>query len=167
MIQVHVMGIALDVAQQHVILLKPVQEDDGDRVLPIWIGSQEASSILIAVSGETAPRPLTHDLMKTLIDSMGATVERIEVTRIEDGTFFAELSLSTPNGPLVLDVRPSDAVALATRTQAPLFVADEVLEEAGIPATFAEFAEEGSNSDEKLAEFRRFLEDVNPEDFQG
>ncbi len=167
MIQVRVMGIALDVAQQHVILLKPVHEEDGDSVLPIWIGSQEASSILIAVSGEEAPRPLTHDLMKTLIDSMGATVERIEVTRIEDGTFFAELSLSTPNGPLVLDVRPSDAVALAARTQAPLFVADEVLEEAGIPAAFAEFTEADSDSDENLAEFRRFLEDVNPEDFQG
>ncbi len=167
MIQVHVMGIALDVAQQHVILLKPVHEEDGDSVLPIWIGSQEASSILIAVSGEAAPRPLTHDLMKTLIDKVGATVERIEVTRIEDGTFYAALSLSTPNGPLLLDARPSDAVALAARTQAPLFVADEVLEEAGIPAAFAEFTEADSDSDEKLAEFRRFLEDVNPEDFQG
>ena len=167
MIQVRVMGIALDAVQQHVILLKPVHEEEGDSVLPIWIGIQEASSILIAVSGEAAPRPLTHDLMKTLIDSVGATVERIEVTRIEDGTFYAELSLSTPNGPLVLDARPSDAVALAARTQAPLFVADEVLEKAGIPAAFADFTEAGSDSDEKLAEFRRFLEDVNPEDFQG
>jgi hypothetical protein len=105
--------------------------------------------------------------MKMLIDHVGATVERIEVTRIEDGTFYAALSLSTPNGPLLLDARPSDAVALAARTQAPLFVADEVLEEAGIPASFAEFREADSDSDEKLAEFRRFLEDVNPEDFQG
>ncbi|MGK2854815.1 MAG: bifunctional nuclease family protein [Microbacteriaceae bacterium] len=167
MIQVRVMGIALDATQQHVILLKPVHEEEGDSVLPIWIGIQEASSILIAVSGEAAPRPLTHDLMKTLIDSVGATVERIEITRIEDGTFYAELSLSTPNGPLVLDARPSDAVALAARTQAPLFVAEEVLEEAGIPAAFAELTEAGSDSDEKLAEFRKFLEDVNPEDFQG
>lgn len=166
-IQVRVAGIALDAAQQHIVLLKPVQEGDGDRVLPIWIGGQEASSILIAISGESAPRPLTHDLMKMLIDHVGATVERIEVTRIEDGTFYAELSLTTPTGPLVLDVRPSDAVALAARTEAPLFVAEEVLKEAGIPAAFAELTEAGSDSDEKLAEFRKFLEDVNPEDFQG
>ncbi|MFD4422046.1 bifunctional nuclease family protein [Agromyces sp. NPDC058484] len=171
MIQVRVLGIALDAARQHIVLLKPLLEEPGEgSVLPIWIGAQEATSILLAVSGEHPPRPLTHDLMKTLLDTVGAQVERVEVTRIDEGTFFAELTLTTPAGPLVLDTRPSDAVALAVRTEAPLFVAQELLDEAGIPAEVAEprtGAAEPRTEEEKLDEFKRFLEDVDPEDFQG
>lgn len=165
MVQVRVLGVALDASGQHIILLKPLGEEVSQgRVLPIWIGSQEATSILIAVQGEQAPRPLTHDLMKTLLDTVGARVERIEVTRIEDGTFYGEITLSTTSGPLVLDARPSDSVALAARTEAPLFVADEVLEEAGIPA---EMVEPQAKEEEALDEFKKFIEEVNPEDFQG
>lgn len=164
MIQVRVLGIALDASQQHIVLLKPLLEEPAEgRVLPIWIGSQEATSILIALGDEPPPRPLTHDLMKTLLDTVGATVDRIAVTRIEDGTFYAELDLTTPAGPLVLDTRPSDAIALAVRTEAPLFVAEEVLEESGIPAEMAE----ARPDEEAVDEFKRFLEDVDPEDFQG
>ncbi|WP_448808744.1 bifunctional nuclease family protein [Agromyces bauzanensis] len=165
MIQVRVLGIALDASQQHIVLLKPLLEEPGEgRVLPIWIGTQEATSILIALGDEPPPRPLTHDLMKTLLDTVGATVDRIAVTRIEDGTFYAELTLTTPTGTLVLDTRPSDAIALAVRTDAPLFVAEEVLEESGIPA---EMAEARPAEEEALDEFKKFLEDVDPEDFQG
>ncbi|WP_136706075.1 bifunctional nuclease family protein [Agromyces sp. H66] len=165
MVQVRVLGVALDASGQHIILLKPLGEEVSEgRVLPIWIGSQEATSILIAIQGEQAPRPLTHDLMKTLLDTVGARVERIEVTRIEDGTFYGEITLDTPAGPLVLDARPSDSVGLAVRTEAPLFVADEVLEEAGIPA---EMVEPHTDEEEALDEFKKFLEDVDPEDFQG
>lgn len=165
MIQVRVLGIALDASQQHIVLLKPLLEEPGEgRVLPIWIGSQEATSILIALGDEPPPRPLTHDLMKTLLDTVGATVDRIAVTRIEDGTFYAELTLTTPAGPLVLDTRPSDAIALAVRTEAPLFVAEDVLEESGIPA---EMAEARTDEEAALDEFKKFLEDVDPEDFQG
>jgi len=164
MVQVRVLGVALDAAGQHIILLKPLHEEPGAaRVLPIWIGAQEATSILLAITGEQAPRPLTHDLMKTLLDTVRARVERVEVTRLEEGTFYAEITLSTPSGPLVLDARPSDAVALAVRTEAPLFVAAEVLGESGIPAEMVEPRTE----EEKLDEFKRFLEDVDPEDFQG
>lgn len=165
MIQVRVLGIALDASQQHIVLLKPLLEEPGEgRVLPIWIGTQEATSILIALGDEPPPRPLTHDLMKTLLDTVGATVDRISVTRIEDGTFYAELALTTPTGSLVLDTRPSDAIALAVRTEAPLFVAEEVFEESGIPA---EMAEPHTDEQEALDEFKKFLEDVDPEDFQG
>ncbi|GAA4369508.1 bifunctional nuclease family protein [Agromyces bauzanensis] len=165
MVQVRVLGVALDASGQHIILLKPLGEEaSAGRVLPIWIGSQEATSILIAIQGEQAPRPLTHDLMKTLLDTVGARVERIEVTRIEDGTFYGEITLTTPSGPVVLDARPSDSVALAARTEAPLFVADAVLEEAGIPA---EMVEPHTDEEEALDEFKKFLEDVDPEDFQG
>ena len=172
MIQVRVLGIALDAAEQHIILLKPLLEEPGSGlVLPIWIGSQEATSILLAVAGEEPPRPMTHDLMTTIVGTLRAGVERVEVTRIDDGTFYAEISLSTPWGPRVLDARPSDAVALAVRVEAPIFVADEVLGEAGMPAEVVESSsgddDEPESDDEKVDEFKRFLEDVDPEDFQG
>ncbi|RXZ72334.1 bifunctional nuclease family protein [Agromyces albus] len=163
MIQVRVLGIALDAAQQHIVLLKPLLDDGvGGRVLPIWIGAQEATSILIAVEGEQAPRPLSHDLMKTLLDTLDATVDRIEVTRIEEGTFYAEITLTTTSGIRIIDARPSDAVALAVRAEAPLFVAEQVFDEAGIPAEFTEPAEE-----EEVDKFKQFLDEVDPEDFQG
>lgn len=169
MVQVRVLGVALDAAGQHIILLKPLFEEPGEgRVLPIWIGTLEATSILLAVSGEEAPRPLTHDLMKTMLDTLDVEVERVEVTRIEDGTYFAEITLNSLSGRHVLDARPSDSVALVVRTGAPLFVADEMLEEAGIPAEVVEPHPDAPPNDEaKVDEFKRFLEEVDPEDFQG
>ncbi|MET0932372.1 MAG: bifunctional nuclease family protein [Mycetocola sp.] len=165
-VQVHIVGVAVDSSAQHLILLKPLDEDDGTgRMLPIWIGPQEATSILIAVEGAHAPRPLSHDLMKTLLEAVGATVERVDVTKIEDGTFYAEISLRTEKGRLVLDSRPSDAIAIAARVDAPIWVNDDVLEEAGI----ADESEKADPIDEeaRLDEFRKFLDDVDPEDFQG
>jgi hypothetical protein len=153
------------------VLLKPLLEEPGaGRVLPIWIGAQEATSILIAVSGERAPRPLSHDLMKLLLDTLGATVERVDVTRIDEGTFYAEIALMSSTGPYVVDARPSDAIALAVRTGAPLFVAEEVLEEAGIPAGMAEQGDEDEatvDEEAEVDEFKQFLDEVDPEDFQG
>ena len=166
MVQVRVLGIALDATGQHIVLLKPVLE--GPRaglVLPVWIGAQEATSILIAVEGQHAPRPLSHDLITTLFGAVGARIERVDVTRIDDGTFYAEIMLITPTGRQVLDARPSDAVALAVRADAPIFVADEVLVDAGIPAEMADLGEE--DEEQKLDEFKKFLDDVDPEDFQG
>ena len=164
MVQVRVLGVALDSAMQHIVLLKPIlEEPDEGRVLPIWVGSQEATSIAIGIEGEQAPRPLSHDLMKTLLDTVGASVERVDVTRIDDGTFYAAITLSTPAGRTVLDARPSDSVALAVRVDAPIWVADEVIDEAGIAAGMVELG----GDEEKLDEFKRFLEDVDPEDFQG
>jgi bifunctional DNase/RNase len=164
MVQVRVLGVALDAARQHIVLLKPLLEDpNARRVLPIWIGAQEATSILLALEGEQAPRPLTHDLMTTFLETLDSRIERVDVTRIEDGTFYAEITLATPSGVLVLDARPSDAIALTLRSEAPLYVAERVLEEAGIPAELAD-----PRTDEaKVDEFKRFLDEVDPEDFQG
>jgi bifunctional DNase/RNase len=169
MAQVRVLGIALDAEGQHILLLKPVGEAPTDgHVLPIWIGEQEATSTLIALGGDPPPRPQSHDLMKTLLDTVGAHVERVEVTRIDEGTFYAEITLRTASGSFVLDARPSDSVALAIRAKAPLFVADDVLEEAGIPASLVEPADaEGPDGEQTLDEFKEFLEHVDPEDFQG
>lgn len=162
MVQVRVAGVALDSAGQHVILLKPIDELPGEgRILPIWIGAQEATSILIAVEGALAPRPLAHDLMKSMLDALQATVEQVEVTRIDDGTFFAAVTLRSASGVLVIDARPSDAVALASRAGAPVFVAEAVLLEAGVPGTVVE-----SDEEQSLEEFQRFLDEVDPEDFR-
>ena len=168
MVQVRVLGVALDAAQQHIVLLKPLLDDPGTgRVLPVWIGAQEATSILIAMEGQQAPRPLSHDLITTLFGAVGAEIRRVDVTRIDEGTFFAEISLTTPSGPQVLDSRPSDAIALALRADAPIWVADEVIDEAGIPAEMVDFGADEGDEEEKLDEFKKFLDEVDPEDFQG
>lgn len=173
MVRVRVLGVALDEAGQHVILLKPVGEEGGaGTILPVWIGEQEATSILIAVQGAFAPRPLSHDLMVTMLASLAAVVRRIEVTRLDGGTFFAEIVLSSPAGESVIDARPSDAIALASRTEAEVWVDDDVLARAGIPDTVSEAGYEDAaastpRDEEKLAEFRRFLDGVAPEDFEG
>src|SRR5438270_11913546 len=134
MVPVRVLGLAVDVRMQPVVLLTPLDPGPGPRTLvPIWVGSQEATSISIAVSGKEPPRPLSHDLMQRLLAVVGASVDRVEVTRIEDGTFYAELSLTTASGRVTLGCRPSDAIALASRVGAPLFVAEAVIADAGIP----------------------------------
>jgi hypothetical protein len=166
MVQVRVVALAVDSRSQPVVLLKPILDEAGSgRVLPIWIGTQEATSILIATEGAQVSRPMTHDLMKNLLEAVQAELERVDVTRIESGTFFAELTLLTRDGRLVLDARPSDAIALATRVDAPIWVNDDLLEAAGI-ADGTEMP--GSTGEEaQLDEFKRFLEEVDPEDFQG
>jgi bifunctional DNase/RNase len=175
MILVRVAGVALDPTGQHVILLKPIGELAGEgRLLPIWIGAQEATSILVAVEGADVPRPLAHDLMRSLLDSVGASVTGVAVTRIDEGTFFAEVTLSTALGERVIDARPSDAVALASRVDAPIWVAEAVMADAGVLDTVTE-AETDEDADdvpdevarERLDEFKRFLDDVDPDDFRG
>ncbi len=175
MILVRVAGVALDPTGQHVILLKPIGELAGEgRLLPIWIGAQEATSILVAVEGADVPRPLAHDLMRSLLDSVGASVTGVAVTRIDEGTFFAEVTLSTALGERVIDARPSDAVALASRVDAPIWVADAVMADAGVLDTVTEAETDEAADDvpdevarERLDEFKRFLDDVDPDDFRG
>ncbi len=173
MVQVRVIGIAVDPGAQPLILLKPLTDDArGGRMLPIWIGPQEATSIFIAIEGAEAPRPLAHDLMKSLLEAVDAQVERVDVTRIEAGTFYAEITLRTANGTRIVDSRPSDAIALAARVDAPIWVADDVLEDAGIPDEAVQGREdadeaEAAEEEAKVDEFKRFLDEVDPDDFQG
>lgn len=167
MVPVRVLGLAVDSGAQPVVLLTPLVVPEGPRrFVPIWIGSSEAASIAVAVSGETPPRPLSHDLMQHLLDAVGASIDRVAVTRLDEGTFYAELAVSTPAGRRTIDCRPSDAIALASRTGAPLFVAEAVLEEAGVSEDADEQAEP-ADEEERVEEFRRFLDDVDPDDFQG
>lgn len=167
MVQVRVAAVALDAAQQHVVLLKPIDELPGEgRLLPIWIGAQEASSILVAVEGAEVPRPLAHDLMRGLLEASGADVTQVEVARIEDGTFFAEVTLSTEQGRRIVDARPSDAVALASRVGAPIWVADAVMDEAGMADNVTDDEDTEKDVAARLDEFRDFLDEVEPDDFR-
>ncbi|WP_431795156.1 bifunctional nuclease family protein [Microbacterium enclense] len=164
MVPVRVLGVALDSAQQHVILLAPLADSSGT-VLPVWIGPQEAMSILVATEGAVTPRPLSHDLIVVMLRRLSASVDRVEITRLVEGTFYAEIHLNTPTGPFAIDARPSDAIALAARTDAPIAVAEAVLAAAGVPEGAVEFDARGD--DDRVEEFRRFLDDVDPDDFQG
>ena len=166
MVQVRIVALAVDSRSLPVVLLKPILDEPGSgNILPIWIGTQEATSILIATEGATARRPLTHDLMKSLLEAVQADLERVDITRIEEGTFYAEMTLKTRDGPLVLDARPSDAIALAARVDAPIWVSDDLLETAGVPDETEVPPSPGEES--QLDEFKRFLDEVDPEDFQG
>lgn len=143
-----------------------LRENEGDRrrVLPIMIGDNEALAIHTAMEGVTPPRPLTHDLLTLVVQRLGATLERVLVTEIRDHTFYAELHLRTATGEVVVSCRPSDALALAVRTKAPVFAEASLLDAEGmeVPEDEEEETEEAI-----LDEFRDFLDDVKPEDFGG
>lgn len=163
MIHVRIASLSMDsVTNQPVILLRPVNEPEGEgRILPIWIGHPEATAILLALQGVEPPRPMTHDLLAGILQAVDHVVERVEITRLEEGTFYAALILRGEERTIAIDARPSDSIALAVRTGSPIFVAEEVLEEAAV-------AENGQvDEEEEVERFREFLDHVDPEDFQG
>ncbi|GAA3753843.1 bifunctional nuclease family protein [Microbacterium kribbense] len=167
MVEVRVTGIALDPSGAHVILLEPVEpQPGGRRMLPIWIGQLEATSIMTAIEGAEMPRPLTHDLLATIVHILGASVEMVEITRIDDGTFYAEITLNAAGGIQRIDSRPSDAVAIATRCSAPIFVADEVLAAAGVDNIITAGEGGEADADADVEEFSKFLDQVDPDDFK-
>ena len=142
-----------------------LREQEGrHRLLPIMIGSPEASAIHNALEGVVPQRPLTHDLMVNVVAALGAELESVIVTEVRDHTFFAELHLRTNGGPKVISSRPSDALALAVRTGTPIYANEDLLDEAALdaPDEMAEQEEEAI-----LDEFRDFLEEINPEDFEA
>lgn len=143
-----------------VVLLR--EHDEPHRVIPIFIGAPEATAIALAVSGEEAPRPLTHDLMAVVFGALGGTLEAVEVTELREGTFHALLRIDGVEGPIALDSRPSDGIALALRLDAPILVAEAVLEEAG---TVIAEPDDPAAIEGAVAEFRSFLAEVEPEDF--
>jgi bifunctional DNase/RNase len=152
-------GVSFDVVgKQPIVLLKTVE---GNRFLPIWIGHPEAAAILIRMQGTQLPRPMTHDLLINVIDTFDAEVTRITVTELKDSTFYARLTLLKDGSEIDIDSRPSDALALAVRTEAPIFASTDLLEENGI-----EFEHEVDDTEEIVESFRSFLDSVSPEDFR-
>ena len=151
-IPVEVVGVRIEMpSNQPIVLLKEV---DGIRYLPIWVGAVEASAIAFAQQGLSPTRPLTHDLFTTVLQTLGAEVERVEITDLIDGVFYAELHLA---GGKMISARPSDAVALAMRATAPISVSEALFSKAGI--------EIPDQSEDEVEKFREFLDQINPEDF--
>jgi bifunctional DNase/RNase len=139
-----------------------LREKDGDRrQLPIFIGQAEANAIALALEGIATPRPMTHDLFTAVLGLLDATIERVVVTHLENGTFFAELHLRGEGGQTVVSSRPSDAVALAVRTGSPIFASEALLDEMDVTVTESL----GDDGDEVVEQFREFIETVDPEDF--
>ncbi len=151
-------GVSFDmVGKQPIVLLKTI---DGNKFLPIWIGHPEAAAILMKLQGATTPRPMTHDLISELINELDAQCTRVSVTELKDNTFYASITLRVNGQELEIDSRPSDALAVAVRTSAPIFAAEEVIQESAI-----EFEHEVEDTEEVVDKFKKFLDEVTPEDF--
>jgi bifunctional DNase/RNase len=159
-IPVELVGVRIELpTNQPIVLLREV---GGSRFLPIWIGAGEATAIAFALEGVEPQRPLTHDLLQLCIESLGATVARVFITQLRDGIYYADLVFDrgSEEEEVVVSARPSDAIALAARSQSPLFVDPSVLDEAGV-----EIQDEDEEAEVKR--FRDFLADISPEDFES
>ena len=153
-------GVSFDViGKQPIVLLKTME---GNKFLPIWIGHPEAAAILIKLQGTELPRPMTHDLLTSVIERFEAEITRITVTELKESTFYATLTLNKDGAEIEVDSRPSDALALAVRTEAPIFASTELIDENAI-----EFEREVDDTEEIVESFRDFLESVSPDDFVG
>ena len=151
-------GVSFDmVGKQPIVLLKTVA---GNRFLPIWIGHAEAAAILMKLQGANTPRPMTHDLLTEVLEQLDARIVRIAVTELRENTFYALITVAVNGSEIEIDSRPSDAIALAVRSGAPIFAAEAVIEESAI-----EFEHEVEDTDEVVEKFKEFLDQVSPEDF--
>ena len=156
-----VYGVSFDlVGKQPIVLLKT---KDGNTFLPIWIGHSEAAAILMNLQGTEPPRPMTHDLATSIIESLEGEIRQVTVTELRDSTFHALITIVRNGTEIELDARTSDAIALALRSDAKIFAADEVIEESGIEFEGEEVTEEEIES--KVSEFKQFLEQVTPDEF--
>jgi bifunctional DNase/RNase len=151
-------GVSFDmVGKQPIVLLKTI---DGNKFLPIWIGHPEAAAILMKLQGASTPRPMTHDLISDMINELDAQCIRVAVTELKENTFFASITLRVNGQEVEIDSRPSDALAVAVRTSAPIYVAEDVIQESAI-----EFEHEVEDTEEVVDKFKKFLDEVTPEDF--
>jgi hypothetical protein len=148
-----VLGVRVEMPTNSPIVL--LRERDGQRYVPIWIGAPEATAIAYAQQGVEPPRPLTHDLMATMIGSLGRSLEKVEITSVEENVFFAELHF---DGGVVISARPSDAIALALRTGTQILAPEALLDEVGIAMAVEE--------EDEVERFREFLDQVSAEDFE-
>ena len=166
--EMEIYGVSFDlVGKQPIVLLKT---SDGNKFLPIWIGHPEAAAILVKLQNAATPRPMTHDLVTDLLGQLEAEVVSVTVTELRENTFYARITIQQNGSEIEVDSRPSDAIALAVRSGAKIFAADEVIEESGI-----EFEGEGVQGEEVAGvtpladldpdEFRRFLDSVSPDEF--
>ncbi len=174
MVEMTIEGIRVSLMNyQRVVILK---EKDADRYLPIWIGPAEADAIAVRLQDVSVPRPLTHDLLRDVLDKLGASVEYIIVNDLANDTFFARIMLLVNGEQMEIDSRPSDAIALAVRAQVPIFAEDAVMERAGVlldkegePIQGGTMEQEPAKVDEeelqRMSAFRDFIESLDLDDF--
>ena len=159
MIEMTLVGVRVELpGNQPIVLLK---EREGERYLPIWIGTSEATAIAFALQGVVTARPMTHDLMKTMLEELAVNVSKILITELREGTFYATIEMGKNGSGLEISSRPSDAIALAVRLGVPIFAHEDVLTEASI------VIREDEEQEEEVEKFREFLDQVRPEDFIG
>jgi bifunctional DNase/RNase len=165
MVEMHLNAVRVEIPSNTPLLL--LQETTGNRrTLPIYIGNNEAQAIAFAQQRVEMPRPMTHDLMKDVLDQLGARLECIVITELRDRTFYAELRVVIAGTRHSISARPSDAVALAVRWECPIYAEDELLDAEGILLPEAEEDEEDeAQAEELVSEFRDFIEGIRPEDF--
>ena len=160
MIELQLVGVRVELpTNQPIVLLK---EKEGERYLPIWIGPVEATAIALGMQGIETQRPMTHDLMRDLLQGIGISVERIVITELREGTFYAEIQMSQNGDSISVSSRPSDALALAVRMNLTIFADEAVIEEASIAVK----DEDEPDAEQEVERFREFLEQVTPEDFK-
>ncbi len=175
MIEVTIDSIRVSLMSQNRIVV--LREEEGERFLPIWIGPFEADSITMQLQGMEVHRPLTHDLLKNVIETLGAEVVHILINGLERNTYFARIVLDVDGDQVEIDSRPSDAIALAVRVSAPLFVTEEVMEQAGLQpeeemnlgesSERSPAKETGGETDEDLGAFRDFVEGLDLDNLLG
>ena len=157
MIRLSLIGVRVEVPTNQPIVL--LREEGGTRFLPIFIGSPEATAIVYALQNMDTPRPMTHDLFKQVLDDMAVKLERVDITELHDGTFYAEIELQKDGTSSRISSRPSDAIALAVRYgEIPIYADEAVLDEAGVLF-------EADEEEQEVEQFREFLDSVTPEDF--
>ena len=176
MVEVRLRAVRVDLQSNTPVLL--LQESEGlGRTLPIFIGAPEATAIAFALQGMDTPRPMTHDLIRDLLGALGADVVRVAVTELRSSTYYADIVLMHGGQEVPVSSRPSDAVAVAVRTGAPLYVADDLMDAEGVMLAVdeeedeegddGEPGEEVGNPEEIVGEFRSFLDSIRPEDFSS
>jgi uncharacterized protein len=155
MIELNLVGVRVELPTNQPIVL--LRERDGERYLPIWIGAMEATAIAFALQGIVTARPMTHDLLKNVLEEVGVRIDRIVITELREGTFFAVIQMQQNGSRYEVSSRPSDAIALAVRVNVPIFANEEVLSEASIVIK--------DDEEQEVEKFREFLDQVTPEDF--
>lgn len=162
MVEVKVSGVAMDDRHKSPVII--LQEKDGERVLPIWIGGSEAHAIMAQLAGKKFQRPLTHDLMVNVIKGLGAKTLKVNITSLKDNTFYAEILLQRQNELIKIDARPSDSIAIAVRTNSPIYIAEKLFDTAPLQKKPPKKSEKQAQ-EERAKDLKRFLENLRLEDF--
>jgi uncharacterized protein len=168
MVEVFISRIGFDASTETFVII--LKEKTGDRVLVIWIGRPEAESIVMRIHNIKHARPLTHDLCRNVIEGLGATLERVQITHVANSTYFAELHLDLNGASRVIDARPSDSIAVALRMDAPIYAADDLLTEPDGETELGQSMDtqqrtSGEGTRLSAEELKAYLEKLRPEDF--